>query len=62
VGRLRRATLRQNSWTCVLLSTQGHIERYRHAGGIFRRQMADSDRSTSPPWRTRSSRRRWLQS
>jgi hypothetical protein len=42
-------TLKQTSWTCMLASTQGRIERCRRSGSIFQRQMADNGRLASPP-------------
>ena len=41
--------LEANLWTCMFASIQERTERCRRAGSIFRRRMADSDRSASLP-------------
>ena len=41
--------LEANLVTCMLASTQERIERCRRAGSTYRRRMADSGRSASPP-------------
>jgi RNA-directed DNA polymerase len=41
--------LEANLLDLMLASTQGRIERCRHAGSTYRRRMADNGRSASPP-------------
>src|SRR5260370_1841790 len=36
-----QSTWRRTSWTCMLASTQGRIERCRRAGSIYRRRTAE---------------------
>src|SRR6202048_807288 len=56
------ANLDRTSLICTQGSTQERIEHCHHVANTYPRRMANNGRSALLPWKTKSSRQRWLRS